>query len=221
MVDVNRSLVFRGTNLIKLAFEQVLREIFATVNVDERFRYDRDDSKTQLRIYRTWPNRLEFYPMITISSGSWDASLTVAGSEKEEADQKIENGVLTSETFTGSMTIPITLKVFCKQVDDVEQLTDTLVIILRILNRGNFAKFGIGYNKIKVNGESQYPDASGATVFTNSITVDVLTDYTQVLTIEQSGLFDKILLRVFGQEQLNSTPVLLAPLEVPGPFPPV
>jgi len=221
MPDIRRDLTFRGTHGIKVSFEEVLREIFSQDSMDERYRYNpSNEDKTQIKIYRTWPQRLEFYPMIVISTGPWDAGFTVAGSEKEEESQQVVNGVLVSEMFTGSMTIPVTFKIFSKRVDDTERLTDIMVIILRILNRGNFASYGIGYNKIRVNGEGQFSEASGETIFTNSLTIEVHTDYTHLFRVDQDGLINKILLRVFGKEHPDSVPFLLAPLEVPGPFPP-
>jgi len=39
MVELRRDLAFRGTNHIKTAFVDVLRGIFASSIIDERYRY--------------------------------------------------------------------------------------------------------------------------------------------------------------------------------------
>jgi len=55
-------------------------------------------------------------------SGKLRCKLVAMGNPRK-VDQKVENGILVSETFTGYLRIPITLKVLAKSsLDDREML---------------------------------------------------------------------------------------------------
>ena len=203
------NLNFRGTNWIKEAFQQVLQELFANTDVmDERFLYDTDDAKTQIKIYRSFPQRMEFYPCIAISAEPFDGSLTSMGIEGEDATDVQEQGILTKLTYTGHIIIPINLKVFARQsTDDREQITDILFILLRILGaRQAFARFGFGYTHININGEDQFVDDDNHMVFTNSITIQCNTDYTYVVDVLTQETIEKIVVRVFGKLNPSDQP---------------
>jgi hypothetical protein len=207
------NLVFRATNHIKLTLEKVLREIFQTDLVPEEFRYDGDERNAKVRIFRGFPGREEFYPTIAITSGAFDGSLTAMGRYGDQAGEQYQTEgivvpnkpLLLAETFTGAHTIPITLKVFCKDSsDEREKLTDVLYAILRIFSLKTLAPFGFAYNKIQINGENQSEYASRELIFTNSITIGCHTDYTYVMKIPESDLLEKIVIKVYGE--LNGDP---------------
>ena len=211
MLSKKLNLVFRGTNFIKLAFDQVLKELFADANVvDEQFRYSENDEETKIKIYRSFPQRLELFPCISITAEAFDGSLTGMGIEGEEvSEQKDESGMfLQNLTYTGQQLMPINLKVFAIQsIDDREQLTDTLYVLLRILGgRQAFAPFGFAYTGIHVNGEDQFMTDDQRMVFTNSITVQCFTDYTYVVDVATQQLIDRIVVKLYGQMKSTDTP---------------
>ena len=210
MVELN--LVFRATNHIKQALEKSLREIFKTDLVPEEFRYDADEQKTKIRIFRGFPGREEFYPTIAISSGAFDGSLTSMGRYGDETGERFQPSMLPggkpqliAETFGGAHSIPITLKVFSKDSsDEREKLLDILYAVLRIFSLQVLAPFGFAYNKIQINGEGQTEYASREMIFTNSVTIGCHTDYTYIIKPPSSALLNSILIKVYGE--LNGDP---------------
>lgn len=212
-------LTFRGTNFIKLAFEEVLKEMFSNQSIvkNEKFLYNDKDNETKIKIFRSFPHRIEFYPCILLTAEGFDGSLTAFGPEMEELIE-VQEGVvstLTQQVFHGDLTIPINLKVMARgSSDDREQLTDTLLIILRILGRGAFFPFGFAYNKIQINGEDQIVDDDNTMIFTNSITVPCITDYQFTITPDVNQILEKIVVKVYGKLKEGDP---LTPLFAPGP----
>ena len=205
-----QNMLFRGTNLIKMAIVKVLRDVFAdpAIVVDERYRYvpsTEEDTATnkesKIAIYRNFPERIEVYPCIIVSAGAYNADLMSMGDERElGSQQKDENGVVISESYVGYSSVPITLTIFAKSsTDDRENLTDILVMILRVLGRGKFAKWGFGWNKISVAGESETSADDGELIYQNSVTINCNTDYWYKLTPDQEGLINSIGIKVYGQ----------------------
>jgi len=218
MVDVKRTFVFRGTNLMKKMYEKVLRDVFASDVIDERYRYVPKDKDSQIAIYRSFPQRLEKFPAIVISTGSWNADLVSMGIAGEEMEQVIVNGKLISNVFSGYMKIPVTLRVFSLgSTEDRDILTDILVMVLRILSRGQFAKYGVGFHQIAVEGEGQFAYDTGNMVYTNAVTVQNHTDFSFMDGIDETLLLDKVSIYLFGFLKSGETPLQLHPTESPIP----
>jgi len=194
MAGLRKQLTFRGTHAIKIVMERVLRRVMASEMIDKRYRYNADEKLTQIKIYRGYPKRLENFPTITITAGGFPVKFQAVGEENELASQ-IKGSDPPSYTSTGLVTIPITLKVFCKgSSDDREILTDILYMVLRILSRGEFKIFGwVNFN---VEGEGQFIDIDKEIVFTNSITVYTQSDYLYVTTDDADKLIDQIAIDV-------------------------
>lgn len=216
------NLYYRGTFELKRAFEIVLRRVFSdpTIIIDKRYKYNSKEQLTKLRIYRSFPTRAEHYPAITVSAGAHDASLTALGTDKEEASERIEGGVLQSQTYTGHTVVPIILTVHAKESQqDRDLLRDILIQILRILARPMFSRFGIGYSTISVGADEQEIDDDGKVIFTGTVTIDVNTDYTQVIDVSPTSnqLINNIVIDVLGREFEDSTPI---PLHEEPPFSP-
>lgn len=214
------NLNYRGTFELKRAFEVVLRGVFAdpTIIKDKRYRYDSQEKISKIRIYRSFPTRVEHYPAITISAGAHDASLTALGNQKEEASERIEGGVLKSQTYTGHTVVPIVLTVHTKESQqDRDLIRDILIQILRILAAPLFSNYGIGYSTIAVGADEQELDDDGKVLYTGTVTIDVNTDYTQVIDVdpESDQLINNIVVDVLGREFKDSEPV---PLHEEPPF---
>jgi len=220
-------LVFRGTYHIKNSLVMILRDVFASELMEETYRYVRppdqvrdgknDDEggahETKIRIYKSFPQRTAFYPSLIVKFRPFDASLTSMGEEGEDGGDGIQDGTLVSQTYTGYLTIPIEIGVYAKgSPDDRDRLTDLLLQFLRIVRRGILDKSGVGYVKIRVEGEGQFvDDRDRLVVHTSSIILDCNTDFTFNLTVDEDLLLNKILVRVFGETQPGGTPVPLAP----------
>ena len=218
MPELKRNMIFRGTNLMKKAYERVLRDVFASDIVDKRFRYDTDDEKSKIAIYRAYPQRLEKFPAIIISTGAWNADLVSMGIAGEEMEEVIVNGKLVSQVFSGYMRVPVTLRIFSLgSTEDREVLTDILIMILRILSRGQFAKFGIGFHQIAIGGEDQFAYDTGQMVYTNSLTIENHTDFSLVSGVDETMLIDKVSVYLYGFLKPEDTPKQLHPTESPIP----
>jgi hypothetical protein len=227
------NLNFRGTFDIKRAFEIVLREIFASDIVEEKFRYvpppDIPQGKaeelekqgidygggerTKIRIYRSFPKRLISYPAIVISTSGFDASLTAMGESNEEVWSGQDQGTVTSHTAGGYLIVPVEIKIHSKESpNDRDRLTDIMLILLRILRRNYFSRFGLGYRTIRVSGEDQYEDprGDGIVIFTNTLTVECQTDFTYQAGQDVNELFETLVLKVFMQAQEGGELVLFA-----------
>lgn len=73
--------VIRYTNTIKAIWEKYLRVIFSSNTTPEEYRYNANEKKSKIRIYKEFPRRVYNLPMITISTQSGDASLRYLGNE--------------------------------------------------------------------------------------------------------------------------------------------
>lgn len=73
--------VIRYTNTIKAIWEKYLRVIFGSNTTPIEYRYDPNEKKSRIRIYKEFPRRVFNLPMITISAQSGDASLRYLGNE--------------------------------------------------------------------------------------------------------------------------------------------
>lgn len=226
MPSLQQPLNFRGTLDIKRAFVIGLREIFASNLVEERYLYkpvpdpkhlrtgddDGGAAETKIKIYRSFPKRMNFYPSLVITTLGFNASLTAMGETKEEAAGQQDPAGIFRMTYGGHMIVPVQIKIYGKDnTFDRDKLTDTLLIMLRIMQREVFARFGIGYVTIDVGGEDQYEDTDGIMVFTNTVTLQCNTDWNLITTPSQNELFEQVLLRVYMQAQEGDPLELLAP----------
>ena len=219
-LDKNQLLIYRGTNTIKVSLLYVLRAIFANPAIvkDERYRYvptteESATNKTKISIYRSYPKRIETYPSIIISSGAYDADLMSMGEEREDGSQHFDSqGSFSAMSYVGYSSIPITMTVTAKNsTDDRENLTDILVMILRILGRGQFSRFGFSYNKIAISGDAEEPADDGEILYRNSVTINCNTDYWYLFDKNQQELINAIGIKVFGQLTGTSPLVNLHP----------
>ena len=83
--------VIRYTNTIKTLWEKYLRVIFSAEVTPEAYRYNADERKSKIRIYKETPSRVFNVPMITISAGNGDASLRYLGQEIVKCVNKVNN----------------------------------------------------------------------------------------------------------------------------------
>jgi hypothetical protein len=211
---------FRGTRDLKLGFEILLRSIFADPIIvkNENFRYvppmgTTPSPKNKISIFRTNPNRIELYPALIISRGSYDTNLMGLGEERENASEKIVNGVLTSSSYVGHKVVPIQISVRAKgSGDDRDILTDLLEEIFRVLARNKFGLFGVGFTNISVGEETQEEGDDGNIIYGSSIMLQCNTDYSYIIDVAQEGLIKSIFLRVYGQISKNSPLIPLHPM---------
>jgi hypothetical protein len=213
-------MIFRGTWDVKNAFVLILREIFADATImDEQFRYvyapdkitGEDDDEgggkgTQIRIYKGFPAKVNSYPSIIVTTGSFDAHLTAMGEEGEEAGDGFKDGVLVARTFTGHFIIPVEIRVYSKaSTDERDRLTDILLMMFRAVRRTLIHRFGFGFTDIQVTGEGQTEEpGSHLQLHTNSLVIACNTDYTWNLSVDQQLLINKILVKVDGELEKGS-----------------
>ena len=212
------TLLFHGTADLKFGFEAALRALFADINVikNANYRYSDTEADTKIQIYRSFPNRVEFYPSITISTESHSAALTGLGSGQEELGETVDpgTGLLLTTSSYGHVIIPVTLTVHTlERQEDRDKLRDILVQIFRVLGRGAFSRYGIGYSHVDVGGDEQEEDQTGKIIYRGTVTVQVNTDYTETLSLVDEGIDDQLINNVvvdlFGRETFNATRVRL------------
>lgn len=100
--------VIRYTNTIKATWEKYLRVIFSSDITPAEYRYNADERKSKIRIYKETPTRVYNLPMITISAGSGDASLRYLGQEvvkqvNKVYDECIQNSKVRYKILEGSL----------------------------------------------------------------------------------------------------------------------
>jgi len=98
-----------------------------------------------------------------------------------------------------------------ESTDDRENLTDIIVMVLRVLSRGQFGRHGFSYNKIEIGGESEEEGEDGKILYKNSITINCNTDYWYVFNEGQENLINSVAIKVFGQKTPTSPEILLHP----------
>lgn len=220
MAEKKIDLLFRGAAHLKLSIETVLRAIFANPAImkDERYRYvptteEKAGKKSKISIYRSFPKRVELYPAILISIGSYDADLVAMGAEREDATESFdENGTLSGQSYVGHSIVPVTVTIMASgSADDRDNLVDYLIHIFRVLGRGKFAPYGFSYNKIAISGDTEQSADSGEILFGNSITINCNTDYWYEEDFDQTKLIESVGLKVFGQVSSGSTPIQMHP----------
>jgi hypothetical protein len=226
MADINTptsvNMLYRGTNRIKFGVVQVLRNVFANPDIvpDERYRYvpSTKEGKTweetsKISIYRTYPKRIELFPALTVMAGAYTAELMALSEEREVAMEHFDDaGILVNTSHVGHSIVPITINILAKaSTDDRENITDIVVMILRVLARGQFARHGFSYNKIEVGGENEAEGEDGEILYGNSVTINCNTDYWYVFSESQENLINSIALKVFGEKTATSPEILLHP----------
>lgn len=185
-------LVFRGPLEIKQTAETILRQAMATELVPETYRYDAtapNEKQSKIKIYRTHPQRITFYPTIIISVGNHDASVRAMGIDREIASDQYENNVLTKEISGGYVNIPVIFKIYANRGDDRDALTGILTALFRVLIRNNFQHFA--FHQILVGSEQQTV-TNNQVIFTQTVTINAHTDYVHVLSHEQAELVGSI-----------------------------
>lgn len=91
--------VIRYTNTIKTIWEKYLRVIFGSNTTPEEYRYNSNEKKSRIRIYKEFPRRVYNLPMITISAQSGDASLRYLGNEVVKDVNNIYNECVKNSTL--------------------------------------------------------------------------------------------------------------------------
>lgn len=201
MTDIKRNLVFRGIFAQKTAIEQLLRQIMADSTITQsNYLYSAIESETKIKIYRSHPGRLEFYPSIIISSSAFSPNIITLGIHREKASDGHTIGGDTYDTATGYVNIPIILSIFAKQPDDRDILTDFLVSILRVSARGMNPI--VWWNNIAVSGEDQMV-AGKDIVYTNTITINTHTDYSFIDMVDQTKIVNKAVAEVIAVLQFS------------------
>jgi hypothetical protein len=187
------NIVFRGTYALKTTLEQVLRSVFSDINiVPTTYLYAAKEADSKIKIYRSHPGRVLFYPSIIISAGPHDPDIQSFPMSREIASENYDGNILTSQTATGYVSMPINLKIFTKKADDRDILADLLVSIVRITGRDKSHQ--LWWNRVHRAGDSQEIDVTDHTItYTETITLTMHTDYTAVFSESQLGLISKIM----------------------------
>jgi len=200
--------IIKYTNFIKLGFVALLREAFLNTATPEEYRYSLNEHETKIKIYRSFPRRVQFYPSILVEADSGDASVSYLGQEIYRENKNATTGIVESVSFSGKLTVPINISVLTKSTTDRERLADLVTVYVRYLFKKKFEECGIHYINIKVSGESQAEERNEV-VYKNGLIVDCYTEYENevpvalINTIEKFNVYQCVkLLEVENCEQV-------------------
>ena len=162
---------------VKNAFVNALRNAFSDENVPEEYRYNTNSEKSQIAIYKNFPNRNQKFPLIIVETESGKGDFTFLSDEILcENDEADDNGY----HYGGVMKLDVSISIYTQSIKDIERLTDLVYLFLRFVFRNKFQENNIAYNKISIKGES-VEDAEFGRLYKNVITTTVTCDFTSFI----------------------------------------
>jgi len=170
---------------IKNAFVSALRAAFSDENIPAEFRYDTNTQKSQIQIYKNFPQRIMKLPMIVVSTNNGDGSFTYISDELlfENFEQN-EYGYM----YGGVLTLDVEIAIYTQNIVDMEKLTDIVLILMRYVFREKFQERNLAYSSLRVSGESTEESDLGR-IYKNIISTKVTSDFTNFIPI---SLIEKI-----------------------------
>jgi len=188
-----------GCNYVKLAFTALLQAAYAHESTPPEYKYDSDENKSQITIYRRFPKRSEKFPNISVVAESGDASVSYFGREELFEVRNETTGQLEKVVISGRILIPVTIEINALSTTDREKLTDRTFIYVRYLFRNKVSELGIAFTTIKIGGEREETLPNGEILYTNSINLpNLYMEFTDELdkdlfvTISQFNVTDAI-----------------------------
>lgn len=226
-----QGLAFLGTHGTKEAFLNLLRTIFADPAVmEETYLYksvtedvqkfqEGDDeggaNGTNIRIYKSYPQRILTYPAIIISMGGFDGSQRYLGEVTGEISDSKDpaTGYLAGRTFGGYDIMPVHLTVYARErPNDRDRLTDILRIVLQIAKKGLASRYGLSWVNVDVSpDQEEITPRSQFPIFKKTIILQCQTDWNWFLSQDQAELIHSVLVRAFMARNSGDPGQLIPP----------
>jgi hypothetical protein len=167
-----------------------LRSAFSDTHTPVEYKYSDVEEDSNIAIYREFPKRIMKYPCLVVESEAADAKMMSLG-EEEVKENRDESNNLLSVVYGGGLTIPITITILAKTTTDRERITDLVTIFLRYLFRNKFYQYGFNYTHVSIGGERQ-EDIDNETIFTNTVTTNMYTEYENTLDASYFQTINKL-----------------------------
>ncbi|MEM5781877.1 MAG: hypothetical protein QXD43_01610 [Candidatus Aenigmatarchaeota archaeon] len=155
---------------VRNGFTILLRKSFASKYVPEEYKYDPEEHKTKIKIYTTFPQKLEFFPLIVTTISDTDFSVQYLQDE-ESID---ENGM---PTYFGKIEFTLDVTIKTRSIKDRDRIVDILLFFLRILGKNFFRSLGIEYFKNLRVSEESIEIVNEMPVYTTTIAIPCYTEY--------------------------------------------
>ncbi len=204
--EVTDKLYLGSSEYVKNAMVFCLREAFSHPYTPEEYRYDKDEKKRQISIYRAFPKRTVKFPVIIVETKIGDGSITSLGNE-EGHDEFNEAGEMAGRTYWGTISMPTVLTVITDTPVDRERLGDLLFIYVRSIFKDTF-------NRERMPFLSILPGAAGEELIGNknrflyTIDLAIQTEFNYFIDWSLLELFSKINLQemLFHVDGSDETP---------------
>jgi len=165
----------------KLAFVLALRQAFSSAITDPNLRYSENQEETKLKIYTAHPLTMEFFPAIVISNGGGDASFRYM--QEDFIDESPDNTTL---TYSGLVSLTISLTILTKSTLERERILDHLIVFIRHLFRDVLHGFNLEYTRDIRVGSENIIEVENTPVYEQTMDIPCLLQY--AATIDQSAL---------------------------------
>ncbi len=147
-----------------------LRKLFASKYVEDGYKYDTDELKTKIRIYNTFPNKIEGYPLLVVTITNTDFSVQYLQDEVFEEYSE-------SPCYFGKVEFNININIFTRTIKDRDRLVDILLFFIRLLGKNYFRGLDIEYNRnLSITGED-IEIVNGLPLYKTSLTIPCYTEY--------------------------------------------
>lgn len=183
--------IYLYNNYIERAFITALRVAFEHPATPEKYRYSRNINESQCDIRSDYPQRITKLPIIVVTLGGGDLSMTYLGDEFMQ-ETTIEEDGLKGYLYGGMFDITVNIEVWAGTKRDIEHLSDIVGVYVRYLFRKKFFEKNIAYTSMRNSGitsEEGNVEGPNKVIFKNSIEVSVKTEFTHYLDKE---LYDTI-----------------------------
>jgi hypothetical protein len=174
------------TNFIKLAFVAAFRIAFGSKATPDEYRYDKDDSKTKIKIYRAYPRRLESTPVIWVSIVGGDVSLSYLGDDSEIIVEDSDEVF-----FHGMAVLNVQITIVAQSLLDRDMITDLVVLCIRHLFRAKFQGLDIAFTRMTLGSETEEVEGE-AILYKNTINIPCTTEYKNAVSRQTFDMIQSI-----------------------------
>lgn len=183
--------IYLYNNYIERAFITALRVAFEHPATPEKYRYSRDINLSQVDIRSDYPQRISKLPIIVVTLGGGDMSMTYVGDEFMK-ETSVEVDGIKGYLYGGFLKIGVNIDILAGTKRDIEHLSDIVGVYVRYLFKKKFLEKNIAYVDITNGGitsEEGSVEGPNKVVHRNTITIECQTEFTHYL---DKDLYDTI-----------------------------
>jgi len=174
--EVAPSTLLKGTDFVKAAFVAGLRTAYSTQTMFPAYVYNTNDTLSLMGIYPSFPKRPFKNPGLVVSTGTAEMNRTTLSDTDQLREERDDAGVPISYFAWGQVPVEVKIQIVATTDSDRRKLTDITALFIRHLFAFQFAKFGIGYKNLRINGETE-ADWQGQQLYMNSITIPCYAEF--------------------------------------------